>query len=165
MIEDDLDEFLDSLNDCDDMVQHPQKPNQTLLQDNIDDILNDTDLTFDFSSGSGSTSNNKPSSLTINTKCSTVYLGKPTHQKSCTHVRCSDCDCAVVCFHDFAWVGDVEYLFLRNHYPDFERLKERLRSELDSRAYACQCNSVTVKTHTSLNSLKSSLKWFCSPHK
>ena len=169
MIEDDLDDFLNTLEDCEEDTTKtilcktvPNNKRHTkptvVTDDDLDDILNDPE----FSSDIGTTK--KPSYLSINKKCNVVYLGKSTTQTSCSHTRCSDCDCAVVCFRDHVWTEEVEYLFLRNNYPDFDRMKEKLKSKSDSHAYACQCNSVTVETQLPVKSLKSSLKWFCGSH-
>ena len=48
--------------------------------------------------------------------------------RACDRLRCTDCDFCVCVFHNYAWDSSVDYLFLRNNIPDFDRLKSKLRS-------------------------------------
>ncbi|KAL5260969.1 hypothetical protein ACHWQZ_G006867 [Mnemiopsis leidyi] len=171
MLDEEMDAFLKSLEEEEEgstksQKQPPKrktKPVNDPLADDLDSILNDPDFETD------RRKSEKPTKLQRNPpkKCSVVYIGKkesPISQVSCPNIRCMKCDCGVVCFNDFDWDGNIEYLFLRNNYPDFERLKSRLKPVKGVFAYACQCNSVSVNKQTSVNSVKNSLKWFCGSH-
>eukprot|EP00094_Tigriopus_californicus_P003765 TCALIF_03622-PA protein Name:"Similar to Protein C8orf37 homolog (Mus musculus)" AED:0.32 eAED:0.32 QI:0/0/0/0.5/0/0/2/0/156 len=81
-------------------------------------------------------------------KCSPVFLsgsmtavglGSHSSPRSCDKLICLACDCRVVSFDNYQWTDDVDYLFLRNNYPDYSRLQCHLRPRRGSRAYACQC--------------------------
>ena len=163
MNEDDLDEFLTTLEDEEETATVPSRPpNRQIFPDtdDIDILLNDPTFDLDFTR-----SQNKPvkSRIEPKSKCPVVMIGKPgsAGKRCCTNIRCSKCDCAVVQFQGYAWAGEVEYLFLRNNYPDFSRLEPQLVGRRDSFAYACQCASVTARNQTSVDW---SLKWFCASH-
>ena len=47
----------------------------------------------------------------------------------CDQLRCTDCDFQVTSFANLAWDNSVDYLFLRNNYPDASRLKAKLRTK------------------------------------
>lgn len=129
----------------------------------IDDILSDPDLNF---SSVGTPANvPKASSLSDSSskkKCPVVYLGSASSSgQICSNMRCSSCDCAVMAFQDRTWAEDIEYLFLRNNYPD--KLAQKLKQSKGSRSYCCQCKSVTVKEKVRLTD-RPQLKWFCAKH-
>ena len=166
MLDEELDEFFKSLDEEVDVRPQKQspkpKPDQQ-LPDDLDDILNDPA----FSTEERETK--KPTKLknSRSKKCTVVYVGQSESsmgQTSCPNMRCTKCDCGFICFNDFEWAGDIEYLFLRNNYPDFERLESKLKPIKGSSAYACQCNSVSVKRQGRINNVKNSLKWFCGSH-
>lgn len=108
-------------------------------------------------------------------KCSPVFLsgsmtavglGSHGSPRSCDKLICLACDCRVVSFDNYQWTEDVDYLFLRNNYPDFSRLQCNMRPRRGSRAYACQCqhqNAVETRK-IGTNVVSSSLKWTCMSH-
>lgn len=164
--EDELEEYLNSLE-----VEEERSPPKSKVMkvksndvlDEVDQLLNDPDLDMDFNSSS------KPQKLSNNNipvkKCAVVYIGSgfsPSSQRSCPKMRCSKCDCSVVSFNNFEWDTTIDYLFLRNNYPDFTRLKPMLKSKTDSLAYACQCSSISLIDQIPVN--KAIFKWFCASH-
>lgn len=46
--------------------------------------------------------------------------------RACDKLRCTSCDFLVVWFSDSVWHSRSEYLFFRNNYPEFDRLKKNL---------------------------------------
>ena len=46
--------------------------------------------------------------------------------RACDKLRCTACDFPVVWFSDSVWHSRSEYLFFRNNYPEFDRLKKNL---------------------------------------
>ena len=47
--------------------------------------------------------------------------------RACDRLHCTSCDNKVVTFDDFKWDDSLGYLFFRNNYPDFDRLKPSLK--------------------------------------
>ena len=173
---DDLDDFLDDLNQDFTEDTGPKAPTKRssppsarpspLAKPNLEDDLDLESLLSDPDFITGQSASTKPAPLDVpRTKCSVLNLGAGSAtRRVCANLRCSNCDCAVVCFEGVEWAGEIEYLFLRNNYPDYERMRGKLVARSEARAYACQCESVSVKGHASVKSLKSSLKWFCASH-
>lgn len=104
-------------------------------------------------------------------KCFPIYIGGSNcshgmgtsiSQKTCDKLRCTSCDFKVVSFDNFEWTDDTDYLFLRNHAPDFHKLKSNLNSRTGYRAYCCQCSFRSIKDLTQLKD--SQLKWVCGKH-
>ena len=62
-----------------------------------------------------------------------------------TNLRCSKCDLRVLRFAEKRWEADVDYMFLRNHMPNVDKLLPKLRSRDGDCAYSCQCTWVTVE--------------------
>ena len=163
-----MDEFLKSLDEEVDEIPPKHRPQSkskkvTELPDDLDAILNDPDFQTE------QRATKKPTKLKHNLpkKCTAVYVGSndlSIGKTSCPNIRCMKCDCGVKSFEDYEWAGEIEYLFLRNNYPDFERLQPKLKSVKGSIAYACQCNSVSTQSQRPVKSVKSSLKWFCGSH-
>ena len=46
--------------------------------------------------------------------------------RTCSTLRCVQCDFGVISFQDTKWDKSVDYLFLRNNYPEKEKLKKKL---------------------------------------
>eukprot|EP00095_Tigriopus_kingsejongensis_P008802 maker-scaffold1329_size47409-snap-gene-0.12 protein:Tk08802 transcript:maker-scaffold1329_size47409-snap-gene-0.12-mRNA-1 annotation:"protein c8orf37 homolog" len=65
--------------------------------------------------------------------------GSNLNPRSCDQLLCLSCDSKVVFYDNFQWNKEVDYLFLRNNFPDFHRLQAGLSSRPGCRAYACQC--------------------------
>ena len=55
-------------------------------------------------------------------------MGVSYFHRSCDRLRCTECDFVVVSFAGYSWSTNVDYLFLRNNSPDFEKLKAKLLS-------------------------------------
>jgi hypothetical protein len=84
--------------------------------------------------------------------------------RSCSNLLCLSCDFRVVFFDGFRWSGDdADYLFLRNNYPDFARMKAKLVPDQNARAYACGCSKMNPKEMTEV-AKKTELKWACMKH-
>ena len=54
--------------------------------------------------------------------------------RSCDNLMCLSCDFSVVSFDGWRWSNGgcdggsgADYLFLRNNYPDFQRLRDRIQ--------------------------------------
>eukprot|EP00116_Pleurobrachia_bachei_P011628 sb/3471890/ len=171
---DDLDKFLDNLDDFVADCAVEEKKNKitnssrsstqcvTEQDSEVDSILNDPDLTSPFR-GSKSTPTITKNTLSgpyakCASKCASLKIGPVSH-KSCPNMRCSKCDCAIVVFDGYSWKSEVDYLFLRNNYPDFERVKSLLEKKKDARAFSCQCSHVSAVT---VRPLPADLKWFCA---
>ncbi|KAL3859290.1 hypothetical protein ACJMK2_009515 [Sinanodonta woodiana] len=144
-------------------------------EDDLDQVLNDIcgDIEYIDTVPDKSTSrvrSNKEEKI-IKPKCFPVYIGGSScpqgvgnsfTKSTCDKLRCTDCDFRVVSFDNYAWHPDVDYLFLRNHVPDFQKLQAKLVKKNGSRAYCCQCRSTSV---TELTELKDpTLKWVCGKH-
>ncbi|ESO00989.1 hypothetical protein HELRODRAFT_184339 [Helobdella robusta] len=85
--------------------------------------------------------------------------------RPCDNLRCTTCDFNVSSFDDMAWLEEVGYLFLRNNMPDFNRIKNKLKKSLGSRAYACQCTNLNVGDRIlPLKIASPSVKWVCGKH-
>lgn len=71
-------------------------------------------------------------------RCTPLYIGGTDlpqgctttgHIRSCNEMHCIDCDQKVLTFNCYAWKSrSVDYLFLRNNFPDFARLRNVLTS-------------------------------------
>eukprot|EP00695_Tsukubamonas_globosa_P002674 TRINITY_DN3863_c0_g1_i1.p1 TRINITY_DN3863_c0_g1~~TRINITY_DN3863_c0_g1_i1.p1 ORF type:complete len:218 (-),score=35.86 TRINITY_DN3863_c0_g1_i1:77-730(-) len=106
-------------------------------------------------------------------KCTHIFLGGPecpegccvlsSDRKRCTNLRCTKCDFKVQCLDEQAWTKSVDYLFLRNNFPDVEKLKKNLVKKKGHAAYSCQCSWRTAKDLESI-SLMSDIKWVCGGH-
>lgn len=46
--------------------------------------------------------------------------------RSCNSLRCTSCDFNVVSYKNYAWTEATDYLFLRNNYPDDDKLMTNL---------------------------------------
>ncbi|XP_059350511.1 cilia- and flagella-associated protein 418-like [Daphnia carinata] len=84
----------------------------------------------------------------------------------CTSLRCTGCDFRVSQFAHYRWRPGTDYLFLRNHMPEFDRVRVKLAAAKFCRAYACQCKFVTVKDLVDLNKLghEFASTWICLGH-
>lgn len=162
----------------------PAKPKgKTDLDDMIDEIFGDDDSPIkekkprgSHSSSTSTTRASKSEAPSFGAgsgkKCFPVYLSGPDcangvataiNKRSCDRLRCTDCDFKVSIFDNYQWHSSIDYLFLRNNIPDFDRLKPKLVKKRGSRAYACQCKSRNVTEVTDLQQI-SDLKWVCGKH-
>lgn len=103
-------------------------------------------------------------------KCADIFLGgtklKPgittffTEPHFCTNLHCIRCDHMVLRFPDFRWSDGVDYLFLRNNYPN--KVKSKLVPSKDSCSFCCQCTYKTYKDMQKLSMYDTS--WVCRGH-
>ncbi|GAB1606756.1 protein C8orf37 homolog [Argonauta hians] len=136
----------------------------------LDDLLAETDDIPDYKIGKQVKHEEIPDSVEV-VKCFPVYLAgshnpcglsNTSKKLSCDKLRCTCCDMKVLFFEDFAWLSSLDYLFLRNNFPNFKKLKAKMKPEKGSRAYCCQCCWQTVNSLTFLKQLDT--KWVCGQH-
>lgn len=90
-------------------------------------------------------------------RCAIPTLGNDRVMSRCRKLHCTRCDNHIIIFDGKEWrtecssqrrtAGDgasqrrdvVSYMFLRNVYPSREKMKQRMRDNVASTAYACQC--------------------------
>eukprot|EP00794_Sanderia_malayensis_P018761 gene18761-20652_t len=103
-------------------------------------------------------------------KCFPIYLSKvlttgrtEANTRSCDRLHCTSCDNKVVSFDNFLWYKDCDYLFFRNNYPDFDKMKVYLMPSRGSRAYCCQCHWMTVNDQIKISD-HPEFKWICKGH-
>lgn len=53
---------------------------------------------------------------------------RTSHFRVCDRLHCTTCDNKIVTFENFEWNSSCDYLFFRNNYPDFSKLKSKLIS-------------------------------------
>jgi len=73
--------------------------------------------------------------------------------------HCLGCDFQVMRIDGYVWTGDVEYLFFRNSYPDFEKLRKRLQKYPGAAAYCCQCSWKSTALTAPLEEVADGLRW------
>ena len=84
--------------------------------------------------------------------------------RSCSNLMCLSCDFRVVSFDGWRWSDGADYLFLRNNYPDFQRLSSQLVPDRSARAYACGCSKASPREMWEIVELNPDLKWVCMKH-
>uniref|UniRef100_A0A0R3UKA0 Cilia- and flagella-associated protein 418 n=1 Tax=Mesocestoides corti TaxID=53468 RepID=A0A0R3UKA0_MESCO len=77
-------------------------------------------------------------------------------------LRCLECDHDVATFSGYKWKKSTDYMFLRNNYPNFSKLRCNLAICKSSRAFCCQCNWTDVKQPTRLDPRQ--FNWVCTKH-
>lgn len=98
--------------------------NQTCDEGNIDDLLNevlDADSVPEVPKGK-----------------SRVVSSRPDH--AFVNLHCLSCDHEVLRVEGCEWSSKVEYMFLRNYYPNVPRLMPQLIEAPGMAAYCCQCS-------------------------
>ncbi|CAK0881327.1 unnamed protein product, partial [Prorocentrum cordatum] len=73
--------------------------------------------------------------------------------------HCTGCDFQVMRCEDFVWAEDVEYMFLRNNYPTFDKLRRRLVRKQGCLAYCCQCSWKSAHRGAPLADVADGLRW------
>ncbi|CAG7785073.1 unnamed protein product [Allacma fusca] len=105
-------------------------------------------------------------------KCFPVYLSgsyevmghsEVGFERPCDKLKCVRCDFDIVYFDNFEWEASTDYLFLRNNMPDFEKLAAKLHKMKGTRAYACQCQHLSIEKLTNVNAVPQ-LRWVCGKH-
>ena len=105
-------------------------------------------------------------------KCFPLFIGGSSlahgmcegsmNPKSCSSLRCFNCDKKVQRFINARWHESVDYLFVRNHNTNLEQLEKGLMYEPGWSSYACQCQFLSVdKTDASK---AETMKWMCGGH-
>lgn len=74
-------------------------------------------------------------------------------------LHCLGCDSQVVQVENHVWSEDVEYMFLRNNYPTYEKLRKRLVHRGGCRAYCCQCSWRSAEVGADLADVADGLRW------
>ena len=102
-------------------------------------------------------------------KCYPIYLGGSALQdgqtmsslqpRSCTKLRCINCDKRVLRYVNNKWKASVDYLFVRNHNTNPKELvkvrllvfnkKQGTEAAVGYACYACQCKFVSLNEQTS----------------
>ncbi|PRP77968.1 hypothetical protein PROFUN_14072 [Planoprotostelium fungivorum] len=111
---------------------------------------------------------------TTKTKCVEAFIGGSADGSGCTEtsqekricnsLRCIGCDFKVSNFPGYEWREGTDYLFFRNNFPDFDKLKVQLITNRASSAFACQCTWKSQKNLTSVKSFGPEVKWVCGGH-
>jgi len=73
--------------------------------------------------------------------------------------HCTGCDFQVMRCDDYVWAGDVEYMFFRNNYPTYEKLRRRLIRQKGCYAYCCQCSWQSADAKAPLTDVAAGLRW------
>ncbi|CAL8070305.1 unnamed protein product [Orchesella dallaii] len=91
-------------------------------------------------------------------------LSEIGRERPCDKLKCLRCDFQVISFDNYAWDSSTDYLFLRNNMPEFQKLAVKLTKKKGCRAYACQCNHLSVSKITFVQA-KPEVRWVCGKHK
>ena len=96
----------------------------------------------------------------------------------CRHLRCTQCDHAVIILPGRAWLPATDYFFFRNNVPDVDALVRGAGAEAGASAYCCQCAWRTVRGRENLTAAQAQgraayandreadlaqLRWVCAP--
>jgi len=73
--------------------------------------------------------------------------------------HCTGCDFQVMKVDGFVWKGSVEYMFLRNNYPNVMKLRMKLEKKAGCCAYCCQCSSKSADLSADLADVAEGLRW------
>ncbi|KAL7640205.1 UNVERIFIED_CONTAM: hypothetical protein RMT77_009619 [Armadillidium vulgare] len=140
------------------------KSNLLGLDEDIDEILNDTDIS---TKGKHNFGEEAPLRSPLNAKCSSPLLSGTSDidgkERCCNNLGCLSCDSQVVCFEGFRWRDSTDYLFLRTNYPDGQKLKAQMEPSRPTCSYCCQCSHVSVSELKTVKEF-SKLKWICRGH-
>jgi cytochrome c len=84
---------------------------------------------------------------------------KCTTSSNCNNLKCIGCDFKLIKFENQQW-KQIDYLYLRTHYPNLDKLSEKLVSCQSKVSLCCQCLAETIENgEIMLNS-----KWRCGGH-
>ncbi|KAK7067276.1 hypothetical protein SK128_019012 [Halocaridina rubra] len=166
---DDLDDLLDEVESSfeSDFINVEDK--RSIKTDDLNELLDDFEPPLqphDESSDTpthSSSAKRRCANVSIGGTSMPIGLATSATQRSCSTLRCLQCDSPVVSFDGFTWTDETDYLFLRNNYPDMDRLLSHLDSSRGSRAYACQCKFRSVSNELDLDDDKD-LQWICGKH-
>lgn len=76
-------------------------------------------------------------------------------------MKCTNCDKKVVRFINGIWNESVDYMFVRNHVTNLQKLETGLVERIGSSAYTCQCTFMSVEGPPQEVSVA---KWCCGGH-
>ena len=106
-------------------------------------------------------------------KCSKLYLGgimleqgmteSSMKPRSCSSLKCFQCDKKVHRYANASWNETVDYLFVRNNNTNLDRLREGLDLSPGNCAYSCQCKFITVEAAQD-EEVGKDLNWMCGGH-
>ena len=114
----------------------------------------------------------KPQSTNARTeKCKTPYLSTDEKSKSmdgfsrkpCFNLICKRCDIYVKHYKDKKWTENIDYLFFRSYFGNFEKIKEKLIECKGSLAFHCGCIGVSIKTPRPADG-EGGVNWICYGH-
>eukprot|EP01002_Notosolenus_urceolatus_P012393 NODE_4206_length_827_cov_8.775064_g3478_i0.p2 GENE.NODE_4206_length_827_cov_8.775064_g3478_i0~~NODE_4206_length_827_cov_8.775064_g3478_i0.p2 ORF type:complete len:94 (+),score=2.70 NODE_4206_length_827_cov_8.775064_g3478_i0:511-792(+) len=90
-------------------------------------------------------------------------LGPPQQSGRC-RMMCTKCDFQCEAFDGWKWKPGTEYVFLRNYFPNFSKLKDQLDKDPAFAAYACQCQHTSI-SESKLITMSDPLScWRCRGH-
>jgi len=72
--------------------------------------------------------------------------------------QCTACDCQILRINNHVW-GDVDYMFFRNNYPAYKKLKRQVLAQTDCCAYCCQCSWKSSDASAALIDVAEGLRW------
>jgi hypothetical protein len=167
----DLDE-LDKL--IKEVSKNKKQKNKTSNFDDFDDLLNinnspglnQTNLELSKIQISKKSNSNVPPEAKCFPYCyatsDEIGISKYNRIRSCSSLRCTSCDFDIVWFDRSKWSAQVDYIFLRNNHPNKKKLKIKIDTATNSRAFCCQCKSITVQGNLKLTISNSN--WVCGKH-
>ena len=79
----------------------------------------------------------------------------------CSNLQCISCDHIVLRFPDMKWKDDINYLFLRNNYPN--KVDSKLIPYKGSCAFCCQCTFKEANAICRLSMFETN--WVCRGHR
>ncbi|EAY15013.1 hypothetical protein TVAG_019130 [Trichomonas vaginalis G3] len=102
--------------------------------------------------------------------CADIFIGPPSllpgitisplEPHFCKNLQCINCDHIVLRFPDRKWASNVDYLFLRNNYPN--KVDSRLVPSPGFCAFCCQCTFKDTDKLERLGHFDSD--WVCRGH-
>eukprot|EP00928_Gymnodinium_smaydae_P094708 TRINITY_DN7996_c1_g1_i3.p1 TRINITY_DN7996_c1_g1~~TRINITY_DN7996_c1_g1_i3.p1 ORF type:complete len:380 (-),score=88.05 TRINITY_DN7996_c1_g1_i3:69-1208(-) len=75
------------------------------------------------------------------------------------NLHCTNCDFQVLRISGYVWGSDVDYMFVRNHYPNAQRLHDGLVRRNGCFAYACQCSWRSADARAEISDVTDGLRW------
>lgn len=109
-------------------------------------------------------------STQVSVHCADIFIGPPSllpgitttpiEPHFCKNLQCINCDHIVLRFPDRKWASNVDYLFLRNNYPN--KVDTRLVPSPGFCAFCCQCTFKDTDKLVRLGHFESD--WVCRGH-
>lgn len=105
-------------------------------------------------------------------KCANIFLGgthieqghaeDPTMPRSCSSLKCKDCNQRVHRYANASWNDLVDSTFVRSNIHNLDALETGLTHNPGHTAYACECKFTTVSELD--EELWKELQWMCGGH-